>query len=107
MVGAHESYIKKLMTGAWQGFSSSLDSLENISPSIIKQQMKKSDEALANFLKTADLQKPLQNGQPAYEVLVQMIKHEMHHHGQLINYMYCHHLPIPDSWHGQWALSRD
>jgi hypothetical protein len=40
-----------------------------------------------------------------YEIVLQMIKHEMHHHGQLINFMFCFHLPIPDSWQEEWALA--
>jgi hypothetical protein len=53
------------------------------------------------------LQATLKNGQPGYEVVQRMIEHEMHHHGQLINFMFCHHLPIPPSWNEEWALAYD
>ena len=105
MVGAHESYLKKLEYGTWQGFSSSLGEFDTVTPAIIKQQMMKADAAMERLLNRMDLQTPLKNGQPAYEVVMQMIKHEMHHHGQLINFMFCHHLPIPDSWNDEWALA--
>jgi hypothetical protein len=105
MVGAHESYLKELECGEWQGFSSSLEEFDRVTPAIIKQQMMNSDAAMEKLLKTMDLQIPLKSGRPAYELVMQMIKHEMHHHGQLINYMFCHHLPIPDSWHREWALA--
>src|SRR5262245_34581093 len=39
MVGAHESYLKKLEHGQWMGFSSSLNNLPEITPAIIKQHM--------------------------------------------------------------------
>ena len=107
MVGAHESYLKKLETGHWQGFSSSLDSLDVITPDTISAQMAQADGRMADLLDKLDLATSLANGQPAYEVVMQMIKHEMHHHGQLINYLFCHHLPIPASWHEEWALAHE
>lgn len=107
MTGAHESYLRKLETGAWQGFASSLDGLAEVTPALITAQMQAADARLADLLASMDLSRPLANGQPAYEVVMQMIKHEMHHHGQLINFLYCHELPIPASWQEEWALSYD
>ena len=104
MLGAQESYLRKLEYGAWQGFSSSLDQFDAVTPAIIAQQMVLADERLARLLAQHDLDQPLLNGQPAYEVVFQMIKHESHHHGQLINFMFFLHLPIPASWHDEWAL---
>ena len=107
MTGAHESYLRKLETGAWQGFASSLDQYDAVTPAIIAQQMRIADASMETQLSEIDLENPLSNGQPGYEVVMQMIKHEMHHHGQLINFMYCLHLPIPESWQDEWALSRN
>ncbi len=107
MTGAHESYLRKLQTGSWQGFASSLDQFATVTPAIIQQQMRTADDELATFLATHELSAPLASGQPGHEVLLQMIKHEMHHHGQLINFLYCHQLPIPSAWADEWALSRD
>lgn len=104
MVGAHESYLKTLEHGAWQGFASSLDQLAEVTPATIKQQMQQTDARLTQLLQTLDLNAPLANGQPGYGVVFQMIKHEMHHHGQLINFLFCHRLPIPPSWQDEWAL---
>jgi len=67
--------------------------------------MRAGDASMAGLLAEIDLEQPLANGQPAYEVVMQMIKHEMHHHGQLINFLYCHRLPIPVSWQDKWALA--
>lgn len=105
MVGAHESYLRKLKTGSWQGFASSLDGFERVTPAVIQEQMKKSDEKMERLLESVDLEEPLQNGQQGYEIVFQMIKHEMHHHGQMINFLYYLHLPIPESWADEWALS--
>lgn len=107
MVGAHESYLKKLEQGEWVGFSCSLNGMKDITPAVIRQQMAISDEAMAKLLGSLDLNAPLKDGTPAHATVMQMIKHEMHHHGQLINFMFCHHLPIPQSWHQEWALAYD
>jgi hypothetical protein len=105
MTGAQESYLRKLKHGEWQGFSSSLSQFQHVTPAIIKGQLIKADEELADLLGSMDLGAPLKGGQAGYEVVQRIIEHEMHHHGQLINLMFCHHLPIPPSWQDEWALA--
>ena len=107
MVGAHESYLRKLEQGSWQGFSSSLDQLEQVTPPVIQQQMMAADAAMQTLLGRIDLEQPLDNGQLGASVVLQLIRHELHHHGQLINYLFCHHLPVPGSWRKEWALGYD
>lgn len=107
MLGAHESYLRQLESGAWHGFACSLDGMGEITPAIIARQMRAADAHMAELLAGMVLEPPLVNGQPAYTVVMQMIKHEMHHHGQLINFLYCHRLPIPASWQNEWHLSYD
>ncbi len=98
MVGAQESYLKKLETGRWQGFSSSLDKFSTVTPALIKQQMQLADTRLVDLCQQVDLETALDDGEPRYTVLFQLINHEKHHHGQLINFMFCHQLPIPPGW---------
>jgi uncharacterized damage-inducible protein DinB len=107
VVGAHESYLRELQCGAWQGFSCSLERLDEYTPATIRHQMQQSDQAMRGLLGEIDLAAPLANGKYGYEVVQTMIEHETHHHGQFINLIYCHHLPIPESWHLKWNLSRD
>jgi hypothetical protein len=107
MVGAQESYTKKLQHGFWQGFSSSLGQFKEYTSAIVTDQMQEADAVLAHYLSTMSGEQRLQNGQYAYEVVFQIIKHESHHHGQLINFMFCLQLPIPISWRDEWALSYD
>jgi len=104
MVGAHESYLRSIEAGRWKGFSSSLDEFEVVTPAIIQQQMQKADAHMAALLKDLPLEEQRRDGHYGYEIVFQMIKHEMHHHGQLINFLYYLHLPIPPSWHEEWAL---
>ncbi len=105
MTGASESYLKHLEYGEWQGFASSMDTAEDRSPNGIKAIMRKTDTGLIELLKTVDLEAQLKNDEPGYELVQRMIEHEMHHQGQLINLMFCHHLPIPKSWADKWALA--
>lgn len=107
MVGAQESYTKKLQHGSWQGFSSSLGQFKEYTSPIVIGQMQQADDALAHCLSTMSSEQRLQNGEYAHEVVFQIIKHESHHHGQLINFMFCLQLPIPTSWRDEWALSYD
>ena len=107
MVGAHESYLKKLEHGAWQGFASSLSQFDPVTPAVIKQQMQQADAKMAQLLEQIDLLATQASGEPNHAIVFQMIKHEMHHHGQLINFLFCHHLPIPPSWQDEWALRYD
>lgn len=104
MIGAHESYMEQLKHGEWQGFSCSLKTLKDVAPGTIKGHMQDGDKAFETLLQTVDLGQPLKDGRLGYSVVMQMIKHEMHHHGQLINLMFCHHLPIPPSWEAEWSL---
>jgi hypothetical protein len=107
MVGAQESYLKKLQLGEWQGFASSLDNFEHVTPEIVKQRMTLADQEMEDMVKSLDLHVRLKGGQHGYEVVQRIIEHELHHHGQLINFMFCHHLPIPASWRDAWALAYD
>jgi len=107
MAGAQESYLEKLEHGRWQGFSSSLSHYHPLTPAVIKQQLQRADEDMVQLLQRIDLEAPLADGQPGYNVVLQMIKHEMHHHGQLINFMFCFQWPIPQSWQNEWALAYD
>jgi hypothetical protein len=99
--------LKKLEQGSWQGFSSSLDQVGQVTPPVIQQQMRRADAAMQALLGRIDLEQPLNNGQTGVSVVLQLIKHEMHHHGQLINYLFCHHFPVPPSWREEWALGYD
>jgi hypothetical protein len=107
MVGAHESYLTELQTGSWQGFSCSLDALDDYTLATIQGQMRKSDLIMSEVLEVLDLEARLASGKLAYEVVQRMVEHEVLHHGQLIKYMYYGRLSIPESWHLKWDLSRE
>lgn len=107
MLGAQESYLKEFEAGAWQGFSSSMATLDQPTPDAIKFLMQRADAKMEALMRTTDLFSRLANGMMRYELVQLMLEHEMHHQGQLINLMFCHHLAIPPSWHNKWALAYD
>lgn len=72
----------------------------------LRAAMQRSDEKVLAALTSRD---PLQVGETTMTPLwlyLYLTEHEAHHHGQLINFIYAHHLPIPPGWAEQWALSR-
>ncbi|MEM7030116.1 MAG: hypothetical protein AAF629_11165, partial [Chloroflexota bacterium] len=105
MLGAQESYTRVLVQGEWQGFSCSLETLQAVEPAEIKEKMVKADQRLMEVVAGVDLGAILKNGKPGYTIMQRIIEHETLHHGQLINLMFCHHLPIPESWADEWALA--
>src|SRR5262245_27507431 len=74
MTGAHESYLKELEMGEWQGFSCSLSGLKEVTPVVIVINMRESDAAMAQLLATIDLSQSLRNGKRAFEVVQRMIE---------------------------------
>lgn len=107
MVGAHEYYLNQLEQSGEHEFHSSLDDFPEVTPALIQQQLQAGDARLTHWLQSHDPFMQLANGQSAYQLVFQMIKHEMHHHGQLINFLFCHRLPIPQSWQEEWALAHE
>lgn len=107
MLGAQESYLRELRSGTWQGFSCSLDGGEDYSREAIERQMRAADQEMAALLGEIDLHASLASGKRGYQVGQRLVEHEMHHQGQLINFLFYGHLPIPGSWHAKWALARD
>lgn len=108
MLGAQESYQQELEFGSWQGFSSSLDlHIGEVTPQSIKHLMQETDAQTKDLLGRINLMKKLENGKFGYQVVQTLIEHELHHQGQLINFLYAHNFTIPDSWYKKWDLSRD
>ena len=96
MCGAQESNISMIVDNTWNGYSSSLDKLGKTDLITIKKHLLTADKKMLTVMKKSNFN--LEN----YMILVE---HEAHHHGQLINFIYAHNLPIPQSWQSKWALA--
>ena len=108
MLGSEESWIPFITTGSMEEWSCSLDQLERtqISVATIKQHLQAADQRLFEALDSVDLLQRFENGLTPLMNYMTLVEHESHHHGQLINFIYAHQLPIPESWAKQWALTR-
>jgi predicted 3-demethylubiquinone-9 3-methyltransferase (glyoxalase superfamily) len=69
--------------------------------------MQQSDSKVLAALETGDLFKAGETSMTPIHLYLYLIEHEALHHGQLINFIYAHHLPIPPDWFGEWNLTRD
>jgi uncharacterized damage-inducible protein DinB len=108
MLGAQESWISLIESGKWQGFSCSVTSLEDDKAiENIRRQMQLADDKLLLTLATVDLAQEFDDGRTSLSNYLTLVEHESHHQGQLINFIYAHDLPIPDSWEAKWNLKRE
>ena len=108
MLGAQESWISLIESGKWGGFSCSVSSLEgNTVIEDFKGQMLLADELLLRTLKSVDISQEFGDGRTPLSNYMNLVEHESHHQGQLINFIYAHDLPIPKSWEAKWALRRE
>lgn len=103
MTGTQETFIEYIKTGVWTNWICSLIDRNTPKLADIKSSMKAADTALTKLLNSTDLLKPIGNGTPLSRYLI-LVEHESHHQGQLINFIYAHHLPIPQSWADKWDL---
>ena len=109
MLGAQESWLPLLRYGTWQGFTCSLDQIDMTTDALatIKAQFRKADAQLFEVLDSGDLLRELKDGATPLTHYLNLVEHEAHHQGQLINFIYAIGLAIPESWAEKWALSRD
>ena len=80
---------------------------ENITVEDLRLAMRQSDDKVLTSLDNIDLLKVGDTSMTPLWIYLYLTEHEAHHHGQIINFLYAHGLPIPASWAEQWALSRD
>lgn len=109
MLGSQESWVAFLRGGAMQGWACSLRGIPaaEYTPALLRERFEDADRAYLAALAAVEPLAPYANGLTPLVVHNMLVEHEAHHHGQLINFIYAHELPIPESWAQQWALSRD
>lgn len=95
IVGARESYIKAIEAGVWQGFSCSLSAPRE------KQSVLAALEATHRRLSRID---PAGWTDARLDLAIQLLEHEVQHHGQLIRFVYANGLTFPASWHQRYTV---
>jgi hypothetical protein len=96
MIGARESYLKAAVKNEWSGFGCSL--FDTRSKTEVLDCLKKSENDWFTYLE----EKALNENQTAF--LMDLLEHELQHHGQLIRYVYGNRLSFPASWHERYTV---
>ena len=96
IIGARESYLSAIKNETWVGFSCSLKGT-NSKPEILSA-LAKSQQAATDFITSAVLNDPQTN------FLLDLLEHEIQHHGQLIRYIYGNKLTFPKSWNQRYSV---
>jgi hypothetical protein len=96
VVGARESHLKAMQQGGWAGFSCSLK--DAFAPEAVRGALAESAAALLATLESAELDAARQG------LLLDLLEHEITHHGQLIRYVYANRLEFPASWKERYTV---
>ncbi len=97
VVGARESYARAIESGTWVGFSCSLE--EPHSPDAVRASLAGAQRVL---LEAVEGPEQLTEAQESF--LLDLLEHEVQHHGQLIRYFYANDLPFPTAFGRRYAL---
>lgn len=96
ITGARESYLNALRAGKWSGFSCTLQNIT--SKSEVLKCLDSSSSDFLKFLNEINFSE-FQNG-----LILDLLEHEVMHHGQLIRYIYGNKLEFPKSWNERYTV---
>lgn len=90
IIGARESYLKALKQGQWGGFNCSL--IETNVKTLISSKLEETHRNIEIFIQDNNIAEINNN------LLIDLLEHEVQHHGQLIRYAYANKIQFPTSW---------
>lgn len=96
VIGARNSYLKALKAGSWQGFECPLKWGETGSKKSIAGVLQSTASETIQYLES--------NSKYDMSVLLDLLEHEIQHHGQIIRYLYAFKLGVPDGWKKRYNL---
>jgi len=96
MIGARESYLQAVVDNEWSDFGCSLS--DTRSKAEVLRVLEKSENDWFLYLD----KHALNEIQAAF--LMDLLRHELQHHGQLIRYVYGNRLTFPASWHDRYTV---
>jgi len=96
VIGARHSYLKAIKAGSWQGFECPLPGEKTGSKAAVSASLKATAEAAIEFLGS--------DADYSEGYLIELLEHEIQHHGQLIRYLYGLTLGVPESWKQRYNL---
>ena len=95
LVGARESYLRAIQAGEWKGFSCSLKTPD------LKESVLEALEASYQLLNEIIFEDLSEN---QIKLALDLLEHEIQHHGQLIRYIYGNRLSFPESWKKRYTV---
>lgn len=95
IIGARESYLNAIKNGEWKGFSCSVN--DSFSPEEIIAKLSQTQQNFESLL-----QKELSETQTNF--VLDILTHEVQHHGQLIRYCYALGIDFPKSWNQKYTV---
>ncbi len=96
VIGARESYLNAIKKSKWSGFNCSLES--GFIRAEVLAQLKKTQEEMISYLKQNE------PSEVQVEIVLDLLEHEIQHHGQLIRYVYGNKLNFPNSWNKRYTV---
>lgn len=96
IIGARESYVKALKAGEWVGFQCSLADAYDKGQIISK--LEETYDLFQGFLQEKD------EASINLHLLIDVLEHEVQHHGQLIRYAYANKIGFPKSWNDRYTV---
>jgi uncharacterized damage-inducible protein DinB len=101
LIGARESYARAFRDGAWSGFACSLDRHDIANPKAVQEALLSSQRLVQQSLDMTD-QSEVDDART--NILLDLVEHEVQHHGQLIRYFYANDIPFPPSFASRYHL---
>ncbi len=99
VIGARSSYLKAIKAGEWKGFECCLSWKETSNAERVKEALNSTFTELNSYLNNTT---ELEDSGISY--LIDLLEHEVQHHGQLIRYLYGLKLGVPKSWQDRYNL---
>jgi len=99
VIGARESYIAGIAKGQWAGFNCSLDRNKTGNKAAVLEGLRNSAKNACDVLHRL--------GEPSEgqaRLAVQLLEHEVQHHGQFIRYLYGLKIGVPKGWKERYHL---
>lgn len=92
VIGARNSYINAARASAWQGFECPLDYKNTANAAAVKAALESTAAKVKAYFAEKDL------SEQGMKFLLDLLEHEVQHHGQLARYLYGLKLGVPQSW---------
>lgn len=99
VIGARTSYLKATKAGKWSGFECPLDWDKTTSKSDVISNLEQTYSDIESYLnETSTL------NENEATTLLDLLEHEVQHHGQLVRYIYGLKLKMPATWKERYNL---